>query len=392
MRDLVDNVSLQKSCFAALEKFKDKLPGIFRVYSIQGTYANTMSSLAFFGFCHTCKIIDKKVDISAIDRIWNRVNIMESWESVSEVSDGEMVLKVNKKTDPFNPHNQFVRGEFYEALFRLAALKFDTMSVDMAFIKMMNENVLPFALGWQDPIRELLMSDSIQRIMQTFSQRLRKLFINYVPPDRKGKTKTKETGITPVEYELMLHRLGIIDAKHSKRAIAQAFSMSQIEETDEDLSGLNVMIFPEFLECIARLADMREEPPVASLPCYKNAGKKKEGEDEEVKEEDDTDVAPRDEVQLRKQRAVFHLDDDAAAEKSDPVQLLTKKLTRLLGHIFPSDSDMQAMRIKQQQEQEQKEKEAKEKAEAEAKLAADKEAAKAEKSKGKPKKPAGKKG
>ena len=41
-----------------------------------GPSNHLMSSLAFFGFCHTCKLVDEKVNISDIDRIWHRVNIM----------------------------------------------------------------------------------------------------------------------------------------------------------------------------------------------------------------------------------------------------------------------------------------------------------------------------
>ena len=85
LRDIgADSKAVEERCRVALTKYLDKLPFIFRKFSLQGKHDNLMSSLAFFNFCHTCKIIGKNVTVSQVDRIWHRVNLMETWTADSD--------------------------------------------------------------------------------------------------------------------------------------------------------------------------------------------------------------------------------------------------------------------------------------------------------------------
>lgn len=258
-----------------LWKYSDKLRVIFRYYSSQGGQSITcMNVMGWVYFCHVCAITDKRVSVSRLDQIFHRVNVEEEYDEKKLAENpteyrNAMILK----EDPFNPNNQFIRGEFYEALVRVALVKFPSLEAHAALEKLVNENVFPHALEPStSDIRERLLDEGVQKVYQLYSKRLYKLFWRYAKADRTDLKPSGMHTINVKEFEMMLNDYKLTVPENmtgarsmaavgaiSRRVALTAFAMSQQEELTEASDHLYEMVYAEFLEVLARLAEAREE-------------------------------------------------------------------------------------------------------------------------------------
>jgi hypothetical protein len=243
-----------------LWKNSENLRNIFRFYSSQGGRDLAfMNVIKFIHFCHICKIPDKKITVSTIDSVFHRVNIEEEFDEEKIAANPQsyryaMVLK----EDPFNPNNQFIRGEFYESLVRLAVIKYKQLNAVDALTNLLEKFVLPNALeGTKDDVRDLLLADDVQRVYAVYSPKLYRMFNHYSQEDKADLRANASTTMNLKEYQLMLMHLGLLDHGLSRRIAMSAFALSQEDATGDDQESLYEMVYPEFLEVLARLADYR---------------------------------------------------------------------------------------------------------------------------------------
>lgn len=213
-----------------------------------------MSVLEFIHFCHTCEIPDRHVTINKIDRVFRRVNIEEEFdEEMIEQNPNNYRNAMKIVPDPFNPRNQFIRGEFMESLIRLAIKKFGTLPIDTAVRKIIEKHVIPFGLAVaKDDIRRELLRNDVQSVYKKYAKRLHKL---YNTAARLDKTDQDFETINLKEFELLLQHHDLFDADVSRRAAFSAFAMSQDASTTE--SDNYEMVYGEFLEVLGRIAKIK---------------------------------------------------------------------------------------------------------------------------------------
>jgi hypothetical protein len=174
------------------------------------------------------------------------------------------------KADPFNPDNQFIRGEFYEALVRVSLVKWPQLEAHIGLEKLIVDNLLPHAMDkTASDVRERLLDDEVQKVYATFSQPLYKAFALYAKADKRD---TKDGGTQTInlkEYELLLNEYALVDKDLSRRTALSAFALSQEEQPEESLSGtaesLYEMVYAEFLEVVARLAEGKYQDESVNL-------------------------------------------------------------------------------------------------------------------------------
>lgn len=233
----------------------DELCKIFQYFSSHGSGDITfMSVMEWLHFCHVCRLPGADCSTARLDRIFRRVNIEEEFdEDFIEANPKEYRNAMRIVPDPFNPNNQFIRGEFMEALVRAALIKLPGMPPAVAAQKLLDQHVVAHALGVsEDGVRERLLAPAVQQVYRRYAHRLHDLFLETAKLDA---TDADDTTINLREFEMLLNQHQLMDQDLSRRAAFSAFAMSQ--DASASSSDDYEMVYGEFLEVLGRLAALK---------------------------------------------------------------------------------------------------------------------------------------
>lgn len=267
----------------AREHYKS-LRNLFRYYSSQcGTdRMDVMNMVKFIQLCHQSKIPDSTVTVTRLSEIFRRVNVEEHFDEkkLQGMNNRKSLAGAMEiKNDPYNPNNMFVRGEFCEALVRIAIIKWKNLSPPDAFEKLLNEHVIAHAedITKKTDLRALLSEDqNVRSLFEKYSKYLQKAFTRYAAADKSGPSDQNMSTMNLKEFKQLLQEFRLLDHALSNRAVFSAFALSQEEVADPSKeSDLYEMIYPEFLEALVRLAHARcqSQPDQQHLPVGERVGR-----------------------------------------------------------------------------------------------------------------------
>ena len=130
----------------------------------------------FSNFCDRCKIYDKQVLLSTVDRIFIATNV----ETSEKMQD--------------NPEKALCRFEFFEILLRVASAKFKETGIvntyHEALEKLLKEHIIPYAKPerWQAFRDEELWTLDVNDVFEANLEGLKKVYSFYWEPRKKYMT------------------------------------------------------------------------------------------------------------------------------------------------------------------------------------------------------------
>eukprot|EP00347_Sterkiella_histriomuscorum_P002614 403367462 len=208
-----------------------------------------ISWIDFSNYCEKCKIFDKNILLSTIDRIFIATNV-----------------ELEKNDD--NPDKALQRYEFYEILVRIAQSKFKDPGICPTYAeglnKLLNEHIFPYSKPdpWQEFRDEELWTMDVNDVMEANLEGIKKVYSFYWEPRKKFMTQADT-------MNLMLRdsALGLID-KEANYCYGMC-KMSVILES-VDCWQYKQLKFVEFLELIGRISVLKfKNTDNESLPLAK---------------------------------------------------------------------------------------------------------------------------
>jgi hypothetical protein len=169
-RFIKDSEEVEK-CWDVIWKNFAKLKDIFITMASRSNFPS-VTLLDFTTFCDVCKIIDKTVNLSTIDRLFIATN-------VEIIANDE------------NPDKELCRFEFFEILLRLGNVKFREAGLcatyHEALDRIIKENVVPNykPAPWQDFRERELWCVDVNDVFEANMDSLKKLYSFFFDPRKK---------------------------------------------------------------------------------------------------------------------------------------------------------------------------------------------------------------
>lgn len=292
--DVAKDEELRQRVKEVLWKHFDEMRNVFRFYSSQyGKEVPHMSSITFVHLLHVCKVPDERLSVGRLLHIFDNITAIEETDGHAGNTQGQAastssssstnkpqtfssaVLPLASKANPFQKENQLDRHEFFEALIRASSFKFQP-TLDQGLKSMLTEHILPNALNSDEKsIRAQILTPRLQKVVLLYADRLWPAYCKYALGEkRQGRPVTGIKTINKQEFYAFLSDLKVLDvytlkqwhtvfAKvqedskiENKQADAQAAADAQVQD-----ANAYEMVFPEFIEVLSRLADLRYTPP-----------------------------------------------------------------------------------------------------------------------------------
>jgi len=156
---------------------------------------------------------------------------------------------------------------FMEGMIRLAAMKYTMGSLDAKLSDFLARDLLPIADKMSDPLRDLIARPGSQAVFDRHRPRLLGIFKYYARTDTSTPDAVaRQSTMNIREFVTLLRECDVIDRQLSVQAIMETFVQSQVEEGEMDGNLDTEFIFGEFLESMARCADMKVADRNRSLP------------------------------------------------------------------------------------------------------------------------------
>lgn len=206
-----------------------------------------------------------------------------------KLADLDLNLKAagysDEKNNPLNPPNSLVRFKFMEMLVRIAKDKYlrNKLTLDMgeAVQRLLNDHVTPMVakfnhMNWR---RERYLCEEVDLVYKAYKPVLDTVFGRF--SGRYTKPGYKKF-MSLEEFTDFCTTAGLINDSFAARETSTCFNIAMITQVDEIHKRRHLeMSFVEFLEALARGADMANLPPRISEFNQPAAVVEKEGSDED---------------------------------------------------------------------------------------------------------------
>merc|ERR1740130_725902 len=138
-------------------------------------------------------------------------------------------------------------------------MKYPAGALDARVADFLARDVLPIADKMTDPLRDLLARPGAQAMFSKHREHLFGVYKYYAKTDTSTPDAMTRQGTMNIrEFITLLRECDVIDRSLSVQAIMETFVQSQVEEGEHGEENLDSeFIFGEFLEAIARCADMK---------------------------------------------------------------------------------------------------------------------------------------
>jgi len=157
---------------------------------------------------------------------------------------------------------------FMEGIIRLSAMKYASGALDARVSDFLARDLLPIADKMTDPLRDLLARPGAQGVFSRHNAQLLGIFKYYAKTDTSTPDALARQGTMNIrEFITLLRECDVIDRTLSVQAIMETFVQSQVDDGEHGEENLDSeFIFGEFLEALARCADMKIMDRNRSLP------------------------------------------------------------------------------------------------------------------------------
>jgi len=157
---------------------------------------------------------------------------------------------------------------FMEGLIRLAAMKYPSGALDTRLSDFLARDLLPIADKMTDPLRDMLARPGSQAVFDRHRAKLLGVYKFYAQTDTSTPDAlARQSTMNIREFITLLRECDVIDRQLSVQAIMETFVQSQVEGGEHGEENLDSeFIFGEFLEALARCADIKISARNRSLP------------------------------------------------------------------------------------------------------------------------------
>eukprot|EP00347_Sterkiella_histriomuscorum_P014450 403360819 len=226
----------QQLCFDLVQANFKHLKNIFISLACKSSFPN-ISWIDFTTFCESCKILDKNVVLSTIDRLFIATNV-----------------EIEQQSD--NPDKSLCRYEFFEILVRLSNSKYKEPGIiathSESFKKLLYEHILPFAVvyPWQEFRDNQIWKIEVNDTLEANLEGLKKVYAKYFDPRKKYMTMQDALSLMMKDTNI-----GLIE----KDAIFcyGMCKMTCVNEQQDSTVHYKRLQFVEMLELICRIADLK---------------------------------------------------------------------------------------------------------------------------------------
>jgi len=156
---------------------------------------------------------------------------------------------------------------FMEGVIRLAAMKYPAGSLDVRLADFLARDFLPIADRMSDPLRDLIARPGSQAVFDRHRTKLMGVFKYYAKTDTSTvDAMARQSTMNIREFVTLLRECDVIDRQLSVQAIMETFVQSQVEEGELDQNLDTEFIYGEYIEAMARCADIKIPDRNRSLP------------------------------------------------------------------------------------------------------------------------------
>jgi hypothetical protein len=225
-----------EKCWDVIWKYFAKLKDIFITMASRSNFPS-VTILDFTSFCDVCKIMDKNVNLSTIDRLFIATN-------VEIIANDE------------NPDKELCRFEFFEILLRLGNVKYREIGISnsyhQALEKIIKENVLanykPYP--WQEFRDRELWCVEVNDVFEANMEGLKKLYAFFFDPRKKFMSMQDA-------IDMMIKLTPLLMTEKDAYFCYGMCKMTCVNEAEESTLRYKRMQFVELFELIGRIAEVK---------------------------------------------------------------------------------------------------------------------------------------
>lgn len=230
---------------ALIARYNSDLRTVHRIYAVLDDptvqSSGVLTKLQFWRFACDAGINPSEVPRSTVDRVYARCNRGEDAPNMG-------------------------LAQFIEGAVRLADAKYYFADSLVARVeKFFSEDLSNLALKLDrsdDTFRQNLQSPAVQTVLDSHRAAMMAIFKHYARLDKKtSEAAMHDKSLNIREFVAMLRDAGLIDSRLSAKDVLEIFTASNLPDhpsavpDEENLDS--ELIFPEFLEGMARIADKR---------------------------------------------------------------------------------------------------------------------------------------